>query len=113
MKRLLNYHEEETHSRLLKACDRNSARVFAKVRVADVLPSENSGISDDLFKFALQSHFDFVFTVEGGLVLFAVEFDGPSHGNAAEMVRDAKKDAVCKRWMFSALRIIAAFNNRR
>ena len=55
-KRLLNYREEQTRRILSESTLNNSARLFAKVRVQDVLPIENSGISDALFSYALRAH---------------------------------------------------------
>ena len=112
-KRLMNYQEELTHLRLTEACARNSARVNPKVRLADILPIENSGISDILYKFALQSHFDFIVTDSGHMPLFAVEFDGPSHGHQVQGARDDKKDGLCERFELPILRIDAQFINKK
>lgn len=62
LKPLLNLPESETDSRLREVCDDFDARVFAKVRVADVLQIERSGIDDVLYRYALQAHFDFIIT---------------------------------------------------
>jgi hypothetical protein len=99
-KRLLSDTEPETHVRLDQACARNSASVFAKMRVADVFPIEGSGISDELFKFALRSHFDFTVADSRHMPLFAVEFDGPTHADTVQVERDRKKDALCERFGF-------------
>lgn len=112
-KRILTSPEQMTYERLREACSRNSAQIFAKVRLADVLPIENSGISGDLYRFALQSHFDFVIANERHLPLFAVEFDGLSHRDAAQVNRDSKKDLLCERFQLPVLRINAEYLNRR
>jgi hypothetical protein len=72
-KRLLTVPEEKTYGRLGEACSRNGARLFPKIRLADVLPIDNSGLSDELFAFALRSHFDFVIADDNQMPLFSVE----------------------------------------
>jgi len=113
IKKILNTPERTTHELLRDACSRNSAEVFAKIRVADILPIENSGISDDLFRFALQSHFDFVVGDAQQSPLFAVEFDGPNHREAIQIERDSKKDLLCDRFDLPILRINAEYINRK
>jgi hypothetical protein len=112
-KRLLNSPEHMTYERLREACSRNGAEVFAKVRLADILPIENSGISDELFRFALQSHFDFVVADADHLPLFAIEFDGTTHGHTIQMCRDSKKDTLCDHFELPVLRINAEYLNRK
>jgi Protein of unknown function (DUF2726) len=79
LNRLLNQSEEITYSRLTSICEPIGAHVYPKVRLADVFPIANSGITDEEFRFCLQSHFDFIVTNEQHEPLFAVEFDGDSH----------------------------------
>lgn len=105
LKRLLNSPERITYSRLCEACARQSAEVHTKVRLADVLPIESSGISDDLYRFAMQAHYDFVITGRNHAPLFAVEFDGPSHGEHAQIDRDRKKNEISQRFHFQLFRI--------
>jgi hypothetical protein len=112
-KPLLNNPEKKSFERLREVCSRNSAHVFAKVRVADVLPIENSGISDELFRFALQSHFDFVIADEQHVPLFTVEFDGPTHLQETQVKRDVKKQALCLQFNLPLLRIDARYLERR
>jgi ssDNA-binding Zn-finger/Zn-ribbon topoisomerase 1 len=108
LKRLLNYSEQITYGRLHEVCDRRGARVHAKVRLADVLPIESSGIPDELFGYALQAHFDFVVTNCDHFPLFAVEFDGPLHADTVQNRRDAQKDEVCRRFSLDLHRISSA-----
>ncbi len=75
------------------------------MRVADVLEIEGSGISDELFRYALQAHFDFVVCDAEKIPQFAVEFDGPSHRDKAQVERDNLKDTLCKKLEFPILRI--------
>ncbi len=105
LKAVLNLHEAATELRLREVCERNDARVFAKVRLADVLPIEGSGIPDREFEFALKSHFDFVIADDVHQPLFAVEFDGPSHQTATQVLRDQMKDGLSERFGLPILRI--------
>lgn len=113
LKRLLNLHEEVTHRRLQEVCGANDAHVYAKVRVADVLSIENSGIDGALFRYALQAHFDFVVTDTEHSPLFSVEFDGPRHDEARQRERDSLKNSLCDRFDLPLLRINARYLPRR
>jgi hypothetical protein len=108
VKDLLNRHEASTHQKLLKAAGEHGAAVYPKIRLADVLPVEHSGIDDVLFQFALQAHFDFV-VAEGVTPVFAVEFDGPTHLDQGQKARDRKKFALCQLFEFPLLRITARY----
>jgi len=105
VKKIFNLHEEVTNSRLKEICDSIGAHVYPKVRIADVLNIEGSGISGEHFRFALQSHFDFVVCDSEQIPQFAVEFDGPSHKKNAQRKRDAMKDFLCEKLSFPILRI--------
>ena len=65
LNRLLNKTEEITDARLRQLTARWDARTFAKVRLADVLQPDQSDIPSELFRFALQSHFDFTVSRAG------------------------------------------------
>lgn len=107
LKRVLNCPEQITYRRLREVCDRRSARVYAKVRLADVLPIEGSGISRPLYEFALQSHYDFLVVDSGQMPLFAVEFDGPAHDDLAQAERDARKNLLSRRFGLPLVRLLA------
>jgi hypothetical protein len=113
LKRIFNLHEEVTQKRLREVCEMHGAHAYPKVRVADILPIENSGIDDALYKCALQSHFDFVVADGEHLPLFAVEFDGPGHRQQLQRERDSRKNALCDRFEFPLLRINARYLPRR
>lgn len=113
LKKVLNLHEEAVSQRLRAICDQNGAAVYAKVRVADVLPIENSGISSEEYTYALKSHFDFLVANGRQDPLFAVEFDGPSHGSPAQEVRDAIKNRLADRFGLPLLRVRSAHLLRR
>jgi hypothetical protein len=111
-KKLFNFHESVTHVRLRDVCDRYGASVYPKIRLADVFIIENSGISNDEYRFALQSHFDFVVYDTSMTPLFAVEFDGPSHQENDQRRRDKIKNGLCDRFSFPLLRIQARHVNK-
>lgn len=111
-KKLLNHSEQVVSDRLAALCERRDAKVNAKVRVADVLPIERSGISKALYSYALMSHFDFVVTDGQQEPLFGVEFDGPSHDSAAQCERDAMKARLAVRFAFPLLRVRSAHLHR-
>ena len=110
---LLNKYEEIVFGRLKFISEANDAHVFAKVRVADVLPLDKSGVSNDLFGYGLKSHFDFTITSSTYNPLFAVEFDGPLHQQSkTQMQRDEKKNLLAKNFGFPLLRINSRYINR-
>ncbi|MBY0239667.1 MAG: DUF2726 domain-containing protein [Burkholderiaceae bacterium] len=104
--RLLNGYEEVTYEALCHACRENGAKVFPKVRVADVLRLEGSGVASEHFSFGLRSHFDFVVTAENYDPLFSVEFDGPLHKTSEiQRHRDNMKNELCDHFDHPLLRI--------
>ncbi|MFZ2754130.1 MAG: DUF2726 domain-containing protein, partial [Lysobacteraceae bacterium] len=104
--RLLNHYEEITYGALTRVCESNGARVFPKVRVADVFPLQNSGIPPAHFTYGLRSHFDFLVTDHDYQPQFSVEFDGPLHKTSAiQRQRDALKDDLCERFNHALLRV--------
>ncbi|GAB5521957.1 MAG: hypothetical protein RhofKO_42080 [Rhodothermales bacterium] len=109
MKRLLNRSEERVNRTLSELTESWDAHTYPKVRLADVLPIEQSGISARSYRFALQSHFDFVVTDSDFNPLFAVEFDGPTHKSVVQAQRDDIKDALCQRFQLPLLRVNARY----
>lgn len=104
-KKLLNSCEDSTDISLRNAVEKHGARVFAKIRIADVLRIEGSGISDEEYKYALMGHFDFVIARDNRAD-FAVEFDGPTHETDATTIRrDRLKRSLCKKLGMPLLRI--------
>jgi hypothetical protein len=111
---LLNKYEEITYEKLKTLSVANDAHVFPKVRIADVLPISASGISKELFKFALQAHFDFIICDAHYNPLFAVEFDGPIHTiSDLQKIRDTKKNKICEFFDLSLLRINAKYLDKK
>lgn len=107
LKRILNCPERITFHRLSDVCDRRSAQVYAKIRLADVLPIEGSGLDQHLYEFALKAHYDFVVTDLSQRPLFAAEYDGPGHDDQIQAERDAKKAELSRRFHLPLLRIVA------
>jgi Protein of unknown function (DUF2726) len=79
-------------------------RVSAKMRLQDVIPIRNSGISDEWFRFGVASHFDFV-VLDGQSCVLAVELDGPHHAEPDQMRRDRIKNALSTRFKLPLIRI--------
>lgn len=76
------------------------AEAFPKLRVADVIEIEKSGISDDLYSYALRAHFDVVICRDNYPIM-AVEFDGAGHDSR----NDAKKAELCERFELPLVRV--------
>ncbi|WP_437785393.1 DUF2726 domain-containing protein [Sorangium sp. So ce1097] len=110
---LVNEYEKVTDAVLQEACSRLGARVCPKVGLKDVLPIEDSGLSSELFRYALQAHFDFVVVNAKSMPLFAVEFDGPSHRSEVQRLRDEKKNTLSERFEFPLLRINSRHVNKK
>lgn len=106
-KRLLNRQEERAHDELQRVAADHGYFAYPKVRIADVLPIENSGIGHEQYSYALKAHFDFVACDRDFNPIFVVEFDGPTHREPVQRDRDALKDGLCKRFDLPLLRINA------
>jgi Protein of unknown function (DUF2726) len=105
VQRLVNQYEEIAHGEIKTAADRWGLSVYPKMRVADVLPLDRLGVTGEMKRYGLQSHFDFVVCRDQWEPEYAVEFDGRYHSTAAQISRDAKKDCLCKQAGFPILRI--------
>ncbi|MEC1177243.1 DUF2726 domain-containing protein [Metasolibacillus meyeri] len=105
-KEIFNKYEKVTYEKLEKVCVNVNASVFPKVRLADIFPITNSGISNEEYSFALKSHFDFtIYDNKSSQPLFAVEFDGKSHRTEIQKSRDEIKNRLVKRFNLPLLRI--------
>ena len=103
--RVLNRSEEKAYRELQEIAGAYGYGVYIKIRLADILPIDRSGITKELYSFALQSHFDFLVADEAHEPLFAVEFDGAMHAKPKQAARDTKKDMLCERFGLPLLRI--------
>ena len=111
--RLLNNYEEITYERLNEACDRVGARVFPKVRVADVVSLSDLKLTSEEYTYGLKSHFDFLVTNSDYSPLFSVEYDGEWHKrDATQIKRDGMKESICDRADHALLRINSRYLNR-
>jgi hypothetical protein len=110
LKKIMNRSEAITHKQVQEICQKYNALVHAKVRLADIFPIEGSGIPNELYSFALTSHFDVIVTDEETNPLFAIEFDGVLHSQSQRQIeRDKKKDALCERFNLPLLRITSEY----
>jgi hypothetical protein len=105
LKKIVNSDEEVAYRELQSLAREYGYNVHLKVRLADVLSIDGSGVSEALYSYALKSHFDFVVCDEHHDPAFVVEFDGPSHHDSKQRDRDYKKNALCERFELPLLRI--------
>lgn len=114
LKQIFNNYEKLTYNRLEKICRNVHASVYPKVRLADVFPITNSGISSKEFSFALKSHFDFIVCDNTTYFpLFAVEFDGKSHYTKVQKYRDTIKNKLTQRFNLPLLRINSRYLEKK
>ena len=99
--------EEKTDAALREIARQEGVEITYKMRLADALDIENSGISSEEYTFALRSHLDFV-VYRNNKIDFAVEFDGKQHQHKDGVRRDKLKDAVCQKLGMPLLRIDAS-----
>ncbi|KRD87935.1 DUF2726 domain-containing protein [Priestia megaterium] len=112
LKKIMNRSESLTHKHLSQICNNHNLGVYPKVRLADIFSIEGSGISKELFSFALKAHFDFTVTNSDGVPILAVEFDGVQHESEKQQARDIMKDALCERFGLPSLRITSEYINK-
>lgn len=103
---LVNGDEVRTDGALREAASEIGYRIDAKVRVADTLDIDDSGLSNEAYGYAMKAHFDWVVSdAETTEARFAVEFDGLSHQSVAARRKDELKDGICERLDLPLLRI--------
>jgi hypothetical protein len=101
LKRVFNGGERAVYEMVHEIVGHLQASVFPKMRVADVLRIERSGISDRYYTYALKAHFDFVVADDQGRPKLAIEFDGSGH----DPVNDHLKNDLCERFGLPLVRI--------
>lgn len=109
MNSFLNRYEAITYGKIREVADNFGAHVFSKVRLADVIPINNSGISDKEFTYALKAHVDFLVTDKNQEPQFCVEFDGPTHKESVQIQRDYIKNELLKRFNMPFIRVNARY----
>ncbi len=103
---LVNEGEVRTDGALRDAAAALGYGVHAKVRVADALSIDRSGLTDEQYGYALRSHFDWLVTDTATVrAEFAVEFDGASHEDDKVLRRDALKNEICRALGLPLLRV--------
>lgn len=105
LKRIVNRQEERTLREIQEISRKYEYNLYTKIRLADVLNIEGSGIESDYYSFSLKSHFDFLVCDMRQYPLFAIEFDGPTHQEHRQTLRDQKKNTLCERFNLPLLRI--------
>ncbi len=106
---IANKYEAEVHTTINEVVDKHSCVVFPKVRLADALRIDRSGLEDDAYSYALKAHLDFLIADSDSLSRFAVEFDGPSHDKPDRRRKDAMKNDICERLGLPLLRVKAKY----
>ncbi len=110
---LVNSYEEATDKVLREAVANHGARVFPKVRIADALRIQSSGLSRAEYSYALRAHFDFVVADQDHSTRFAVEFDEAHHDSDPNAIlHDSLKRAICEKLGMPLLRIDADYLHR-
>jgi hypothetical protein len=105
MNSFLNRYETVTYDKLRAVADKVGAHVFSKVRLADVIPVNKSGISNEEFSYALKAHVDFLVTDANQIPQFCVEFDGPSHQDPVQVRRDEIKNMLFDKFDMPYVRV--------
>jgi hypothetical protein len=105
--RVLNISEEIVLKELSAISADNSLRIFPKLRLSDVI-EKDIYLEPEYFTYYTSSHFDFLVTDGAAKPFMAIEYDGPYHRNDAEqIVRDVKKNLLCKQAGLPILRVNA------
>jgi len=103
---LLNRPEETVLNELEKIASDNALRVFAKMRLSDVIQKESTRLTNREFDFYTRSHCDFVVANADTRPVMIVEYDGPLHRSSAkQQERDEIKNELCRRAGLGLLRI--------
>ena len=103
--KILSFSEALTRRKLQQALDGRGCEIHPKMRMADALQIDQSGLSTAEYTYALRAHFDFVIS-RRNKALFAVEFDDDTHWkNSLVMQRDRVKESICEALGMPLLRI--------
>jgi hypothetical protein len=100
LKPIFNTGEARTFAIAEEVSKATGTRAFAKVRIADVITIQNSGIPDDFYKYALSGHFD-VLVYKEEIPYLAIEFDGSGHSTK----NDEKKERLCNLFELPMVRV--------
>jgi len=105
-KRLLYFREPDVRNILERCLVREGYRIYAKVRLQDVIDRDRSErLPTREFDYLTRAHLDFV-VAKNEMPVFAVEFDGQHHLYDAKAIeRDVIKNSLCKAADLPLLRI--------
>lgn len=106
---IANKYEAAVHDAISNVAQQNGCVVYPKVRIADALNIDRSGLDNPAYSYALKSHFDFLVADGQSLPAFAVEFDGPSHETPDGRRKDCLKNGICETLGLPLLRVTAAY----
>ncbi|HET6844341.1 MAG TPA: DUF2726 domain-containing protein [Candidatus Angelobacter sp.] len=81
-------------------CKATGSEAFAKIRIADAIRIDGSGISNALYKYALSAHFD-ILVAKDNKAYLAIEFDGSGH----DARNDALKASICDFFKLPLIRV--------
>ena len=109
---LVNSHERATDRLLDDIVTDHGDRVLSKVRLADVIDTEDLEGRDKYY--ALSAHLDWVvIDVDSSVPRFAVELDGRQHATDPKTrERDRIKDRLCEWARLPLLRITSDYTRR-
>ncbi|HUI28826.1 MAG TPA: DUF2726 domain-containing protein [Candidatus Acidoferrales bacterium] len=103
---LVNDDEKKSFELLDESLRHRNVRLYTKVRIADALDINNSGLSNEEYSFALKGHFDFLVEPNDQPVAFAIEFDEPYHDSDPKAQHnDELKNLICEKLDLPLLRI--------
>lgn len=112
-KLFINEFEKVTNDILNEKCNKHNISIQSKIRLADVFEIENSGLTSDMFSYALKSHFDFIVYNQLYEPLFAVEVDGIYHKtNGKQILNDEYKNNLCSKFELPLLRVNSNYLNK-
>ena len=107
---LVNQYESRTNAALQEVANKHDAKVYAKVRVADVLELDRKQLTQEQISYGMKAHFDFTVTRADDLPILAVEFDGDYHKHDFDAIRrDRLKNSICDKLEMPLLRINSSF----
>ena len=81
-------------------CKATGTEAFTKIRIADAIRIDGSGISDALYRYALSAHFD-ILVAKDNKAYVAIEFDGSGHDSR----NDALKESICDFFKLPMIRV--------
>lgn len=108
LKRIFTTGEQAVYRIAQEVAESHGVEVLAKVRIADAIKIENSGISNEEYSYALKAHFD-VLVIQKNWPLIAIEFDGAGH----DPKNDDIKNQLCNYFELPLIRVNMAHINSK